>query len=59
MWLQFIGYIRTNAAERMREAEETMDEDSCTEEVGLDDAPVIAAAAERWLADGMAQADRL
>ena len=52
MWLQFIGYIRTNAAERMREAEETMDEDGCNEEAELDDAPVIAAAAERWLADG-------
>ena len=53
MWLQFIGYIRTNAAKRMREAEEMMaEEENCNEDAVLEDAPKIAAAAERWLNEG-------
>jgi AraC-like DNA-binding protein len=53
MWLQFIGYIRTNAAKRMREAEEMMaEEENCSEDAVLEDAPKIAAAAERWLNEG-------
>ena len=55
MWLQFIGYIRTNAARRMREAEENEEEvvssEMQSEEIVNDELPRIAEAAERWVAE--------
>lgn len=64
LWLQFIGYIRTNAARRMREAEENeesmnrseaqekaLHDDKSSDEALLAEMPMIAKAAEQWLAD--------
>jgi YesN/AraC family two-component response regulator len=64
LWLQFIGYIRTNAARRMREAEENeesmnrneaqeeaLSDGKTSEEILLAEMPIIEEAARRWLAD--------
>ena len=64
LWLQFIGYIRTNAARRMREAEEneeSMNRSEAQEKALSDGAPseeavlaemsMIAQTAKRWLED--------
>ena len=64
LWLQFVGYIRTNAARRMREADENeesmnrseaqekaLSDGKSSEEALLAEMPIIAEAARRWLAD--------
>lgn len=66
LWLQFIGYIRTNAARRMREAEENeesmnrseaqekekaLPDGTSSDEALLAEMPMIAKAAEQWLSD--------
>lgn len=61
MWLQFVGYIRTNAAMQMREAEENEEEvqqeveDDARENkkaTSKDTTHRIAKAADHWLAQG-------
>ena len=59
MWFQFVGFIRTSAAIRMREAEESEDTDVTSEKpadaaatISTDDMAHVAEAAEKWIADG-------
>lgn len=59
MWFQFVGFIRTSAALRMREAEESEETSvksekltDTTEAASSKDLAHVAEAAERWIADG-------
>ena len=59
MWFQFVGFIRTSAAIRMREAEENEETTvksektaDTTETVSTEDLAHVAEAAGKWIADG-------
>ena len=59
MWFQFVGFIRTSAALRMREAEESEETSvksekltDTTEAASSKDLAHVAEAAEKWIADG-------
>ena len=60
MWFQFVGFIRTSAAIRMREAEEGEEEANVksektadtTETVSTEDLAHVAEAVGKWIADG-------
>ena len=59
MWFQFVGFIRTSAAIRMREAEENEETTvksektaDTTETVSTEDLAHVAEAVGKWIADG-------